>query len=588
MKKQLSFEEDIRKKLENKDSNFLVSCSIINKEWYQKFLEFSNYESLKQKVSQNPKNADEIIKKAINDKTIKMDEINNLIKEKPPQPINAQALENIDNLAFVDDDFAAQILNLGQINNKDKINSNINNSNNIIINNNNGINDNQISNQPLKANIMIDKATATIQLNDKLICANISENDFNKLQVGKDEDVASTQEKNEKSEKPGSPIKPPKPPIIVNPFIPPGKPRINLDNREYSLGLDNVGATCYMNATLQCLTHIKRITEHILNYRDSGALKDTKKFRLSEAYSEVAWEIWREDAKKQSFSPNKFKAVLGEMNPLFAPTAANDAKDLLIYFIEQMHTELNQSKEENLNLIMPETMNPMNHQEVLNCFLTEFTKKYKSVFSNYFYGSNLSITNCHGCGISKYSYQCFSFLIFPLLEAKKNCVFSGRLHPSNYNNYILNIEDCFIYNQKIELFNGENQMYCNICRGSRDSSMSTKISSAPLVLILILNRGRGNLDFTEPFIFWEKIDLTRYVEFPQENNEYFLSGVVSHMGDSGPSGHFIAYCKMTVNSKWYCYNDSLVNESSFQEINSRGTPYILFYQKLEIFSNTPK
>ena len=183
MEKQLLFDEDIRKKLENKDSDFLVSCSMINKEWFKKFLEFSNYESLKQKVSQNPKNADEIIKKAINDKTIKMDEINNLIKEKPPQPINAKALENIDNLAFVDDDFAAQILNLGQINNKDKINSNINNSNNIIINNNNGINDNQISNQPLKANIMIDKATAAIQLNDqKLICANISENNLNKLQ----------------------------------------------------------------------------------------------------------------------------------------------------------------------------------------------------------------------------------------------------------------------------------------------------------------------------------------------------------------------------------------------------------------------
>ena len=339
-----------------------------------------------------------------------------------------------------------------------------------------------------------------------------------------------------------------------------------------------------MNATLQCLTHIKRITEHILNYRESGALKDTKKFRLSEAYSEVASEIWKEHPKKSSFSPNKFKTVLGEMNPLFAPTAANDAKDLLIYFIEQMHTELNQSKEENLNLIMPETMNPMNYREVLTCFITEFTKKYKSVFSHYCYGSNLSITYCQGCGISKYSYQCFSFIIFPLLEAKKYCVFSGRLHQSNYNNYILNIEDCFMYNQKLEFFTGENQMYCNICRGSRDSSMITKISSAPLVLILILNRGRGNLDFTEPFIFSEIIDLTNYVEFPQPDNKYFLSGVVSHMGDSGPSGHFIAYCKMTANSKWYCYNDSLVNESSFNEINSRGTPYILFYQKLVMIS----
>ena len=100
-------------------------------------------------------------------------------------------------------------------------------------------------------------------------------------------------------------------------------------------------------------------------------------------------------------------------------------------------------------------------------------------------------------------------------------------------------------------------------------------------------REEYGIDFTEPFIFWEKIDLTRYVEFPQANNEYFLSGVVSHMGDSGPSGHFIAYCKMTANSKWYCYNDSLVNESSFIEINRRGTPYILFYQKIVMNSKFP-
>ena len=71
------------------------------------------------------------------------------------------------------------------------------------------------------------------------------------------------------------------------------------------------------------------------------------------------------------------------MNSLFAPTAANDAKDLLIYFIEQMHTELNQTEETNTNLVMPDNMNPMNHQEVLECFIREFTKKYKSVFSNY-------------------------------------------------------------------------------------------------------------------------------------------------------------------------------------------------------------
>ena len=111
-------------------------------------------------------------------------------------------------------------------------------------------------------------------------------------------------------------------------------------------------------------------------------------------------------------------------------------------------------------------------------------------------------------------------------------------------------------------------MYCNICQASKDSSMQTRISTAPLILILILNRGKGNLDFKEPFIFWETIDLRNYVEFPQPDNFYFLSGVVSHMGDSGPSGHFIAFCRMSPNSKWYCYNDSIVSESNFNPTNN--------------------
>ena len=38
-------------------------------------------------------------------------------------------------------------------------------------------------------------------------------------------------------------------------------------DKSSSLGLDNLGATSYMNATLQCLAHIKRISERIINYR---------------------------------------------------------------------------------------------------------------------------------------------------------------------------------------------------------------------------------------------------------------------------------------------------------------------------------
>ena len=374
------------------------------------------------------------------------------------------------------------------------------------------------------------------------------------------------------------PVPTPNPITNPNPILEPKyTPLICKDS---SLGLDNVGATCYMNATLQCLAHIKIISEHIINYKRNGKLEDNGKFKLSRVYADVLEGIWFPKENQKSYSPNNFKNILGKMNSLFAPTAANDAKDLLIYLIEQMHNELNKSKEKNMILIMPQNMDPTNQQVVLGCFANEFMKKYNSIFSAYCYGSNISITKCFGCGICKYSCQCFSFIIFPLLEAKRYCVSSGRLPQLMYNQYILNIEDCFIYNQKIEFFNGENQMYCNICRQLKDASMCTCIYTAPLVLILVLNRGRGNADFKEKFIFWETIDLTNYVQFKQPDNRYYLSGVITHLGESGESGHFIAFCRMSENSKWYLYNDSIVMESNFNEINNRGIPYILFYQKI--------
>ena len=588
MKKQMQFDKKI-KNGEILDENFLISCSIINKKWFDKFIQLSNYESIKEKLSNNQNITNEEIQKAIDEKKVKFDEINNLIKKKP-EPINAQALDNIENLAFVDDEFAAKILSLGENNNE---NANVNN-----INTNNN---NQISlEQPVKkTQIIINKGAAVIQLNEqKFVCANIQNADLNKrdnieiIDFPKEQKIDLFKEiKNNNAKKGLREIAKEKyiqnvikksDPIPPKPEIPP-KPQIPnyLGDKDYSLGLDNVGATCYMNATLQCLAHIKNISNHIIKYKEEGIFKDITTHKLSEAYSEVVSEIWLpKDNTKKSFAPKRFKDVLGKMNELFAPTAANDAKDLLIYFIEQMHNELNKSKEKNMNLIMPDDMNPSNLQQVRICFFEEFTKKYKSVFSDYCYGSTVSTTLCHNCRTCKFSYQCFSFIIFPLLEAKKYCVTSGRLHPMFYNQYILNIEDCFLYNQKVEQFTGNNQMYCNICNASKDSSMWTKISTAPFVLILILNRGRGNLDFKESFIFWEIIDLTNYVEFRQPNNKLYLSGVVSHMGDSGPSGHFIAYCKMSPNSKWYKYNDSIVSESDFQEVNRIGTPYILFYQKM--------
>ena len=62
---------------------------------------------------------------------------------------------------------------------------------------------------------------------------------------------------------------------------------------------------------------------------------------------------------------------------------------------------------------------------------------------------------------------------------------------------------------------------------------------------------------------------------------YDLYGVVTHLGESGDGGHFVASCKSPCNNSWYRYNDAMI--SPITNINSEiinfGNSYILFYQK---------
>ena len=64
---------------------------------------------------------------------------------------------------------------------------------------------------------------------------------------------------------------------------------------------------------------------------------------------------------------------------------------------------------------------------------------------------------------------------------------------------------------------------------------------------------------------------------------YNLIGVVTHIGESGPSGHFIAYCRSPIDNNWYQYNDNFVFpvKDFINEVINYAMPYILFYQKIK-------
>ena len=159
----------------------------------------------------------------------------------------------------------------------------------------------------------------------------------------------------------------------------------------------------------------------------------------------------------------------------------------------------------------------------------------------------------------------------------------------NQNNYIfindnrVSLYECFYYNQKSELFTGQNQNYCNICKQTWDSIYTSKIFVGPNVLILILNRGKGNI-YDVKLDFNETIDITEYIlQKDKPKIIYNLYGVITHIGQSGPNALFVASCKSPIDNKWYRYNDAIVSpiNNIQKDVIDFGIPYILFYQRNE-------
>ena len=161
---------------------------------------------------------------------------------------------------------------------------------------------------------------------------------------------------------------------------------------------------------------------------------------------------------------------------------------------------------------------------------------------------------------------------------QKNMIFKNEYEKySNMNrNLTIKLMDCFEYNRnKDEIIN---EITCQSCNMQVKVSSKTIYYTLPDVLIINLSRDKDNLNDVS-ISFDETIDLTKEVESKIDINIYDLICIVTHFGNSGTDGHYMAYCKKQDNNKWYQFNDSTVTESNFQEASSSGRAYILFYQR---------
>ena len=355
------------------------------------------------------------------------------------------------------------------------------------------------------------------------------------------------------------------------------------------IGLQNVGATCYMNATLQCLCQIEKLVDNFrMSSRILKVIEDYKNKRedcLTDSFKYLIENIWPSDKEyydpqfnhKNSnnayFVPKLFKEKISKMNPLFEGAKANDSKDLVNFIIMRLHEELNEGTKFEDNFI------PSQEDELsmFNYFKNSSEVENKSIISELFYGINGTLYKCQKCGTQKFNYQVGFFIIFPLEEVRKFKIQNlqqiymnnmqmqmqqmaqfGFPYMNNMNNmnqnlmvmcqpYFASIQninsvtmtDCFDFNQKVETMTGENSMYCNICKRQESAFYQSYIATAPQIIIMILNRGKG-IEFNVKLEFEELLNISKYVKNKESPYMFKLIGVVTHLGESGASGHFIA------------------------------------------------
>ena len=334
-------------------------------------------------------------------------------------------------------------------------------------------------------------------------------------------------------------------------------------------GLNNIGATCYMNSVLQSLYHIIDLSNGLLDLYNKDILNDEILKKMPMTYSFLLVVFNLSFRKNKSFSPEDFKIIISK-NESFRKFEANDSKTLTLYVLDTLNKELNDNKIQTKN---DKVINPLRNYDVNDAkdIVKLFNENYNTLIGDLFNGLKCTDYICDTCSNVVKNYQIFNIISCSI---EKTFLDKYGENQKLEKGKKVDILDCFKLDEKPNLFIGNNQIYCGKCNTSRDGKSINKICISPKIMIIFLDRGLNNR-FMCDVDFPEELDINNYLE--TKGNKYKLIGVIEHLGQSGETGHFIANCKH-FNGEWYIFSDSTIYPTK-NNYNKYGIPYLLFYRR---------
>lgn len=109
-------------------------------------------------------------------------------------------------------------------------------------------------------------------------------------------------------------------------------------------GLSNLGNTCYMASALQCVSHVKELSEYFLSgcYTSELNLDNPLGYsgRVATAFAKLLSQMFADD-NQRAIAPRELKTVLGNINQSFGGYQQQDSQELLAFLLDALHEDLN-------------------------------------------------------------------------------------------------------------------------------------------------------------------------------------------------------------------------------------------------------
>jgi len=235
------------------------------------------------------------------------------------------------------------------------------------------------------------------------------------------------------------------------------------------VGLRNLGNTCFMNSTIQCLAQSPGLTKYFLDNEYMHHInKDNPlgwKGKVATAWAMLLHDMF--SGKYRTVAPRSFKSAIGEVAPRFMGYAQQDSQELLSFLLDGLHEDLNQIK--NKPATQPVESNNRADTIVAQESWKTYLSRNQSKIVDLMQAQYRSELVCPDCGRVSVTFDPYMFLSVPLPTEKHKVIeytwvgADTSIAPKVYGQKVLKVADIEMLKQAIAKVHGVNYEELFVC-----------------------------------------------------------------------------------------------------------------------------